>query len=44
MSKLYIDVGSTYFKIKEQNSDPIQFFRDFDRNIADHLQNKCGEI
>jgi len=44
MSKLYIDVGSTYFKIKEQNSEPIQFFRDFDRNIADDLQSKCKDI
>ena len=44
MNKLYIDVGSTYFKVKESQSEPIQFFRDFEKNIADDLQNKCGEI
>jgi len=43
-NRLYIDVGSTYFKVKEANSEPIQFFRDFSKNIADDLQNKCGEI
>ena len=40
--KLFIDVGSTYFKIKD--GDQIeQYFRDFNKNIADDLQNKCAE-
>ena len=43
MNKLYIDVGSTYFKIRE--GDRIaQYFRSFDRDIADDLQEKCGDI
>ena len=42
--QLFIDVGSTYFKIKEADTKPIQFFRDFNKNIADDLQNKCANI
>jgi len=43
MSKLYIDIGSTYFKIKD--GDKIeQYFRDFNKNIHDDLTNKCGDI
>ena len=43
MSKLYIDVGSTYFKIKDQKSIR-QYFRDFNKNIFDDLMSKCGDI
>ncbi len=42
MSKLYIDVGSTYFKIKSETGIR-QYFRNFDKNIADDLLEKCGE-
>ncbi len=44
MNRLFIDVGSTYFKVKESDTNPIQFFRDFNKNIADDLKNKCGNI
>ncbi len=43
MSKLYIDVGSTYFKIKD-DTGIRQYFRNFDKNIAADLQEKCGDI
>ena len=43
MSKLYIDVGSTYFKIKDDQGIR-QYFRNFDKNIASDLQDKCGDI
>ena len=43
MSKLYIDVGSTYFKIKD-NHGIRQYFRNFDKNIADDLKEKCGDV
>ena len=43
MEKLFIDVGSTYFKIYS-NGDSKQFFRDFDKNIYDDLLAKAGNI
>ncbi len=43
MSRLYIDVGSTYFKIKD--GDEIrQYFRNFDKNIAHDLDEKCSNV
>lgn len=43
MSKLLIDVGSTYFKVA-QESGIHQYFRDFNKDIYDDLLNKCGDI
>ncbi len=43
MKKLFIDVGSTYFKIYK-DGESIQFFRDFNRNIYDDLLSKAGSI
>jgi len=43
MSKLLIDVGSTYFKVC-QPSGINQYFRDFNKDIYDDLLNKCGDI
>ncbi len=43
MSKLYIDVGSTYFKIKDSN-EIRQYFRNFDKNIALDLEEKCSSV
>lgn len=43
MSKLYIDVGSTYFKIKDETGIR-QYFRNFDKNIATDLKEKCGDV
>jgi hypothetical protein len=42
MSRLFIDVGSTYFKIKDEN-EITQYFRNFDRDITDDLKEKCGD-
>ena len=42
MSKLLIDVGSTYFKVSTDNSIE-QHFRDFNKDIFDDLTHKCGE-
>jgi hypothetical protein len=40
--KLFVDVGSTYFKIS--TGDRIeQHFRDFNKSILDDLMSKCGE-
>jgi hypothetical protein len=40
--KLFVDVGSTYFKIS--TGDRIeQHFRDFNKSILDDLMGKCGE-
>ena len=42
MSKLLIDIGSTYFKVS--SSDSIeQHFRDFNKDIFDDLTHKCGD-
>jgi len=43
MSRLLIDVGSTYFKTCA-DSDIHQHFRDFDIEIYDDLQNKCSDL
>ena len=43
MSKLYIDIGSTYFKVKDGNKIE-QYFRNFDINILDDVKQKCGNI
>jgi len=43
MSRLLIDVGSTYFKTST-NQKIEQFFRNFDKNIEDDLREKCGEL
>ncbi len=43
MSRLLIDVGSTYFKISN-NTEIVQFFRNFDKNIEDDLRDKCQEV
>ena len=42
MSKLLIDIGSTYFKVCTDNSIE-QHFRDFNKDIYDDLTHKCGE-
>jgi len=43
MSKLFIDIGSTYFKLA-QNGEIEQYFRDFNKNILDDLNSKCSDI
>ena len=43
MSKLFIDIGSTYFKVA-QDGEIQQYFRDFNKNILDDLNSKCSEI
>ena len=43
MSKLLINVGSTYFKVC-QTSGISQYFRDFKKDIYDDLVTKCGDI
>jgi hypothetical protein len=43
MSKLYIDIGSTYFKLREKETIR-QYFRNFDKGIAKDLEEKCGDI
>ncbi len=43
MSKLFIDIGSTYFKIA-QDGNIQQYFRDFNKNILDDLNSKCSDI
>ena len=42
MSKLLIDIGSTYFKVCTESSIE-QHFRDFNKDIFDDLTHKCGE-
>jgi hypothetical protein len=39
--KLYIDVGSTYFKVSSPEKIE-QHFRDFNKTILDDLMHKCG--
>jgi len=43
MSKLFIDIGSTYFKVA-QDGEIQQYFRDFNKNILDDLNSKCSDI
>ncbi|MCD6191281.1 MAG: glutamate mutase L [Sulfurimonas sp.] len=42
MSKLLIDIGSTYFKVCTDKAIE-QHFRDFNKDIYDDLTHKCGE-
>ncbi|MEA3371317.1 MAG: glutamate mutase L [Campylobacterota bacterium] len=42
MSKLLIDIGSTYFKICTDSSVE-QYFRDFNKDIYDDLTHKCSD-
>jgi len=43
MYKLYIDIGSTYFKVAQEGSIQ-QYFRDFNKNILDDLSSKCADV
>jgi hypothetical protein len=43
LSKLLIDVGSTYFKVCD-DGEISQYFRNFDKEIYDDLSLKCGDI
>ncbi len=43
MKNLYLDVGSTYFKLGYEDKTE-QFFRDFDIDIYEDLRNKCGSL
>ncbi len=43
MSKLLIDVGSTYFKVSH-NGVINQHFRDFNKNIFDDLSSRCANV
>jgi len=43
MSKLLIDIGSTYIKISHKDGID-QAFRDFSKNIPDDLETKFGEV
>ncbi len=43
MSKLLIDIGSTYFKVCTDSSIE-QHFRDFNKDIFDDLTHKCEKI
>ncbi len=42
MSKLLIDIGSTYFKVSS-NEKIEQYFRNFEKNIFDDLNSKCTD-
>ena len=43
MSKLLIDVGSTYFKVSADGKID-QYFRNFDKDISDDLLDTCSSI
>jgi len=43
MSRLLIDVGSTYFKLS-YGGKIEQYFRNFDKNISDDLTSRCRDI
>jgi len=43
MNKLYIDIGSTYFKVA-QNNTINQYFRNFNKSIFDDLNSKCADM
>jgi hypothetical protein len=43
LSKLLIDVGSTYFKVCD-NGEISHYFRNFDKETYDDLSLKCGDI
>ena len=40
MSQVFIDIGSTYFKVAQEGKI-VQHFRDFNKNIFDDLSSKC---
>ena len=40
--KLFIDIGSTYFKVA-QDGKIDQYFRDFNKNILNDLNTKCAD-
>ena len=42
MSQLFIDIGSTYFKVAREGNI-VQYFRDFNKNILDDLHSKCAD-
>jgi len=42
-SPLFLDIGSTYFKVFEAGR-VYHFFRDFSKTIFDDLERKCGEM
>ncbi len=42
MSKMYIDIGSTYFKVFTQDSIN-HYFRNFETSIYDDLTSKCND-
>ncbi len=41
--KLFLDIGSTYFKVGEQDRTK-QYFRNFEIDIYDDLKQKCGSL
>ncbi|WED25394.1 glutamate mutase L [Vibrio sp. DW001] len=41
VDKLFIDIGSTYFKVSDSKQIE-QHFRDFNKDILDDLMHKCG--
>ena len=43
MSKVLVDIGSTYFKVAT-NKKIQHHFRNFDISIYDDLTSKCGDI
>jgi len=43
MQNLYLDIGSTYFKVGE-GAITKQFFRDFKLDIYEDLKQKCGSL
>ncbi len=43
MSKLLIDIGSTYFKVSDRGNIR-HYFRDFEKNIYDDLRDKCSNL
>jgi hypothetical protein len=42
MSRLLIDIGSTYFKVDKDGGEIDQYFRNFDTTILNDLESKCG--
>jgi len=42
MSQVFIDIGSTYFKVAQEGRI-VQHFRDFNKNIYDDLNSKCAD-
>ncbi len=48
MSRLLIDIGSTYFKVAEKTQDNAvainQYFRNFETTILNDLESKCSDV